>query len=133
VESLTTPSQVKIAIALLWGALLIGLAESIPHLFPFEADDAYLDAVMMVVLLVLLIANAALIFFAARQRNWARIALLVLCIAGVATYVVWPPEWDAEPWWTWISTVAATVFEVAAVSMLFLGRGGQWFALRKGT
>jgi hypothetical protein len=71
-----------------------------------------------------------LIYFVARRHNWARLALLIWIVASFIPYIIWWPEFEADPWWTWIGFVLASLLELVALSLLFTRRASLWYATR---
>jgi hypothetical protein len=68
------------------------------------------------------------IYFVWRRRNWARIVLLLLTIAGVAATFWFPPE--GASFSEWSVEIALTGAELLALYWLFTGPGAAWFSKR---
>ncbi len=111
-------------------ALLVNCVGSVLNLEPLTDEDLSFNTSMVIILGAVFSTNALLIYVASRRRNWARIMLLLLTIAGLSLYVIWPTDFFSDPWWSWVPTGLATVLEVAALGMLFLGDGAKWYSNR---
>ncbi|HET7732111.1 MAG TPA: hypothetical protein VFK48_18960 [Usitatibacter sp.] len=123
------PPQVRRAVILLWIALVAAIGSMV---FAFDVAafaDPEMASFVWPFLIGTVILNAALIHYISRRRNWARVVLLVLTIAGIAV-MVWPFDDVALTWDSLVSDVAFTALDVIALYWLFTGPGAVWFARR---
>ncbi len=73
---------------------------------------------------------AFFIFFAARRKNWARIALLVSTLGGWCLWYLWLTWFRAGAdyvWWRWLGYGSLTALELVALVLLFFGKGDLWY------
>ncbi len=122
-----TPSQVRQAIILLWAAQVLVVIDAVLTLVNPEPDMAGDTGLLVVLFLIVLAVYATLITFAARRKNWARIALLVSVIITSAGYFLLPSE-TPDPWWTEANFWLSSILEVVAMYWLFSGAGARWYA-----
>jgi hypothetical protein len=78
------PVQVRRAVALMWASLAIGILFTIPALEPVDPEAKEFEAAMWVVTTISFLIPAVLIVFVSRRKNWARVAMLILTIVGIA-------------------------------------------------
>jgi hypothetical protein len=122
-----TPPQVRQAIILLWiTQLLVVIDAGFSMLFP-EPDMADDTGFLVLVFVIVLALYATMITFAARRKNWARIALLGAAVVSAAGYFLLPSDTPA-PWWTEANIWLSSILEMIALYWLFSGAGAQWYA-----
>lgn len=126
------PVQVRRAVALMWASIGIGILFTIPALEPIDPEAEEFEAAMWAVMTISFLIPAVLVVFVSRRKNWARIAMLILTIVGIASYLAFPSEMTAEPMWSIASTILVTVLDVVALFWLFSGPGAKWFRSAKG-
>ena len=124
------PLQVRRAIALLWVALALSIVETVLNLTSMYDEGPGFAVTMLLLFGVTFGVNAVLIFFASRQRRWARLLLLVATLFGLGLYLYWLPEMDAGPWWHSIGNIATSAMDIVALFMLYLGAGATWYSKR---
>jgi hypothetical protein len=120
-----TPLQVSRAVRLLWLSLGLATLSTIAEWPLMTPEDRAFELWIGITVAVVTVLQAALIFFASRRRNWARISLLVVLLLGAATFVFFPGE--DEPWWYWMSVVSSFVLDGIAIFWLFSGVAAEWF------
>jgi peptidoglycan/LPS O-acetylase OafA/YrhL len=120
------PAQVRRAVIILWTSLAIGIAQELLNL------DSHAKEYWAIVVLTtggMFAINALLIHLVSRGRNWARIVLLILTIAGLPVYVLWPGEYFTDLW-SLVVTCLGIVLDLTALAMLFTGKGAKWYSSR---
>ncbi len=121
------PIQVTTAVYLLYAALVIGLLGLFD--LPGDVQTQNISTALFVETMVLSIAIIAFIYFMIlRDKNWARIILLVFFVFGVIMYMLGPKH----PLHI-VSLTIQTIIMVAAVILLFLPSSSQWFRQVKDT
>ena len=118
------PEQVRRAVILLWISLGLSAAEVLVAEL-FETSDA----VLWVLFLAIYALWAFVILAISRQRNWARIAALVIVVTSIALYAAWPDMHGNELWES-ISIAGSLILETVALFWLFTGGGAAWFRVR---
>ena len=126
------PREVTVAILLSWTVLVIETADRLWRI----SSDSYANTFyrlgqnLTAVTLFSTALVALFIFFAARRRNWARIALLVCTLGGWCLWCLWLFGFRASAeyeWWQWLGYGSLTATEFAALVLLFLGKGALWY------
>ena len=125
---LERPAQVTRAVQLMWISLALAFAASIPeYLEPVPTDFPTPVWSLWVVLALVWLVWGLLIFLVARRHNWARVAMLLLFIAGVGSSI-WDPSVIFElPVYSLAVEVIDTLISVLALYWLFTGSGAVWF------
>jgi len=127
-----TPREVTVAIRLSWTVLVIETADRLWRISR-DPDASTLSRLgqNLTAATVLSTALVALfIFFAARRRNWARIALLVSTLGGWCLWLLWLVWFRAGAeyvWWQWLGYGSLSAMELAALILLFYGDGALWY------
>ncbi len=122
------PPQVRQAITLLWTAQLLGVVDIVLTLMDPDLDLAGHTGFFLVISVIVLFAlYAALIIFAAKRKNWARITLLVLTIVTTTAFV-WMPSEALDPWWTVALSWLISILEIVALFWMFTGAGARWYS-----
>jgi len=124
----TMPAQVGGALTLLWATLLLNILDSSLNFGETESAGPDFQFALALILAGIFSINALLIYFASRRRNWARIALLLFTILGLSTYLFFPTDLAAYPWWSGMLTAITTLFEIVALTLLFFGSGAKWYS-----
>ena len=124
------PIQVRRAVALMWASLAIGYILSIPAWEPVPAELEEYEVFAWLALSVGFAIPASLIFLVSRQRNWARVILLLLTVGGLSFVAAFWNEDPAEPMWSKASTIFTSVLDLIALYWLFSRPASQWFASR---
>ncbi|HYW56200.1 MAG TPA: hypothetical protein VE934_04525 [Polaromonas sp.] len=124
-----TPPQVRQAIILLWVAQIVVVIDAVLTLINPEPDMAGETGFLVFLFLIVLAVYATLITFAARRKNWARIALLISVISTSAGYFLLPSE-TPDPWWTEANFWLSSILELLAMYWLFSGAGARWYAVK---
>ena len=127
-----SPREVKVAIFLSW---IVVASETADRLWRISKDPdastfSRLGFNLMIATLSSAVLIASFIFFAARRHNWARIALLITTLGGWCLWFVWLSWFRARTkyvWWEWLSYGSLTVLELAAIILLFRGKGALWY------
>lgn len=120
-----TPSQVRIAVWLLWASLAAATLASLWEIATSAEHAATRTEDLLWLLGATVLLGAIPTYFVSRRANWARIVTLVLIVLGVAAMAYLWSTGDisaADPW-----LVGTTVIDVVAVSLLFTGAGSKWF------
>jgi hypothetical protein len=123
------PREVTVAILLSWTVLVIETADRLWRI----SSDSYANTFyrlgqnLTAVTLFSTALVALFIFFAARRRNWARIALLVCTLGGWCLWLVWLWAGGEYVWWRWLGYGSLTAMELAALILLFYGNGALWY------
>jgi len=122
------PLQVTRAVWLLWVSLALVAASAIPvYLEPVPSDFPTPVWSLWVVLAAVWLFWGLLIFLVSRRHNWARIAVLVLYVAGLGVWV-WDPSPILElPVYSLAIEVIDTLIYALALYWLFTGAGALWF------
>ena len=126
------PRKVKVAIFLSWTVVVI---ETIDRLWRISRDSyattfTRLGSSLTIETLSSAGLVACFIFFAARRHNWARIALLVSTLGGWCLWYLWLFWFRASAeyvWWQWLGYGSLTAMELAALVLLFFGKGALWY------
>ena len=119
------------AVALMWASIALGIVFAIPAWEPLPPELQEYEFFGWIAMCVGFAIPVALILFVSRQRNWARIALLLLTVAGLALSVAFWDEEPAEPLWSKLSTIFLTMLDLVALYWLFSRPASQWFKARK--
>jgi len=120
------PREITLATRLLWVSLLLGVLNSMLQ-WSYIREKASVGFILTVQAGTLIIL-VWLVYQTGRGRNWARILLLLLFVAGIA---VEPRAVLAS---LTISTVsggigiAQLLMEVLSLYLLFLSEGRSWYA-----
>jgi hypothetical protein len=129
------PAQVKAAIFLSWTVVAI---TAVDRLWRISRDSnattfTRLGENLRIATLSFAVIVGCFVFFAARRHNWARIALLVSTLCGWLLWYVWL-SWfkasDEYAWWQWLGYDSLAAMELAAVVLLFSGKGALWYERR---
>ena len=115
----------------MWVSLAIGYVLAIPAWEPVPPELKEYEMFAWLALFVGFAIPASLIFFVSRQRNWARIVLLLLTVGGLSLIVAFWNEDPTEPIWSKASTIFTGVLDLIALYWLFSRPASQWFASRK--
>ncbi len=133
------PTQVRNAFLLLWASLALTTIDSAIALIAPEFIDpelSYLFWWWIALSFVLIGANAYLIYCASRQRNWARIVLLVVLLSIVALNLairfIFPTEWSSNDFWSDATAWACSAMDALALYWLFSGAAARWYAEKAG-
>ena len=123
------PREVRAAIFLSWTVVLI---ETVERLWRISiSPDATTFSRLGLVLTGVTLASAALValfvFFAARRRNWGRIGLLVCTLGAWCLWFFWSQTVAENVWWQWLAYAIFTAMELAALVLLFYGKGAPWY------
>src|SRR5437870_12863645 len=126
------PREVKAAIFLSWTVVVV---ETIDRLRRISMDSyattfTRLGSNLRIETLSSAAVVACFIFFAARRHNWARIGLLVSTLGGWVLWCLWLFWFRASAeyqWWQWLEYGGLTAMELAALLLLFLGKGAVWY------
>ena len=110
--------------------MLIAFASLIPDWPTLAPDEEEFKSILYAVFAFSFIFPAWLIFLAGRRRNWARIGLLLLTVAGLAAEIAFPGDWANEPPWSIAVTIIVTAMDIIALYWLFTGPGAAWFRHR---
>jgi len=120
---------VKIAIALSWIVVLI---DTVERLWRISVSDwaftfSRLRFSWTVETLVSAVLVGLFIFFASRRHNWARIGLLVSTLGGWLLWYVWTRTVTEYSSWQLLLLASVTAMELAALVLLFSGKGAAWY------
>jgi len=123
------PREVKIAIFLSWGVVVI---ETIERLWRISNDsDARTFPRFGFIWTAVALSSTAIvgatIFFASRRRNGGRIALLVCTLGAWSLWFLWPRTLDEYGLWQWVTYGTIVVMELVALLLLFVGPGAAWY------
>jgi hypothetical protein len=125
---LERPAQVTRAVQLMWISLALAIAASIPaYLEPSPTDFPMPVWSLWLVLALVWLVWVLLIFLVARRHNWARVAMLVLFIAGVGSSIWDPSALLQLPVYSLAVEAIDTLISALALYWLFTGRGAVWF------
>lgn len=112
------PLEVHIFEALALSSAVVGLV----HLFAVS-DPSLWDAIVMTA------PTVALIFLVSRKRkNWARLVLAILFVAGLVMMIVMRRIAFAEGYW--FVTLAVTLLQGGAIALAFTKEASTW--IKKG-
>lgn len=124
-NALTKPSQVTLALQLLWGSVGLGVFE---FLFRWPNID---NAAPLSFVLVVAIATTALvswlIVMIGRGRNWARIVYLVVFLLGVPLIAFGLTEELTRRPVIGLINLAQMALQAVALVLLFRPPGSSWF------
>lgn len=122
-----TPPQVRQAIILLWITQILGVVDAgLTLMFP-EPDMVGETGFLVVIFMIVLGLYDTMIAFAAKRKNWARIALLISAVITTTGVFLLPSE-TPDPWWTEANFWISSILEMIALYWLFSGAGAQWYA-----
>ena len=122
------PAPVRIAIVLLWGSLALGVIEGFLEIESLLELNSQFQLFMAVGSAIAVSIMATLIYLASRQKNWARVALLMVIVFPYSTYLIFPSEAAADPLSSWVLIGIISVCDAVALLLLFIGRGARWFS-----
>lgn len=130
--AMKAPRQIHIAIALSLVVLLVETANSLWRIAMDSEARASMTfaAVWIAVALATNALTALLIFHSSRRRNWARIALLLWTLGSWMLWFIYPQRLGDHARWGWLVVGALFIMELAALILLFGGRGGVWYSSR---
>jgi len=124
-----SPREVRIAIALSWGALAIETGDRLWR--RATSPDAHTFVNVGFFWGAGIVAFAAFVAFfvlaASRRHNWGRVALLLSTLGGWCLWYFWMRDAADYAWWQWVTLVSATAMELVALILLFSGRGAAWY------
>jgi len=131
------PRQIKTAIAL---SSTVVVLETADRLWRISSDSdattfTRLGFNLRIATLVSAVLVATFIFFAARRRHWARVALLVSTLAGWCLWLLgfsWFRTGAEYGGWRWLGYGTLTAFELTALVLLFFGPGARWYRAASG-
>ena len=123
-RTMETPAQVQIALKLLWGSFALGLVHVV-SLALFDESSWESAAFLITIVAVTSAAYAALIVYAGKRHNWARVVLLLAAIASVALFLF--PADEPEPLWSTALILVSSLLEIAAMFWLFSRVGNEWY------
>jgi hypothetical protein len=133
---MNAPGQVKVAIFLSWIVVVITTADRLWRISMDSHATTFtrLGTNLRVATLTAAAVVGCFIFFAGRRHNWARIALLVSTFGGWCLWCLWLSWFQASAeyvWWQWLGYGSLTAMELAAMVLLFFGKGAQWYRSAK--
>lgn len=128
------PRQVKIAIVLSWMVVAITTADRWRRISmnPDASTFTTLGENLRIETLCMAAVVGFFIFFAARRHNWGRIGLLVSTLGGWCLWFLWLFLFRASAqyvWWQWAGYCTVAAMELAALVLLFSGKGARWYRL----
>jgi hypothetical protein len=126
------PREVKAAIFLSWTVVVIETADRLWRISmdSHAATFTRLGSSLRIETLSSAALVGSFIFFAAPRHNWARIALLVSTLGGWCLWYIWLSGFRASAeyvWWQWLGYGSLTAVELAALVLLFFGKGARWY------
>jgi len=119
------PRQVKIAVALLWLSLVLGIPEAV--LSSGQAGGGAAGVATAVVMLVIFGLFGFVTVKVQQGRNWARIVMLVLTALSVAAMLFPSDEASAQGPLLQGLYLFDVVIEVVAMYLVFSKPGSLWF------
>ncbi|MBI4149487.1 hypothetical protein HY491_03490 [Candidatus Woesearchaeota archaeon] len=123
------PNRVSTAIKLLYLSVVISIVQSF---FTSPAlDNIPPLALIIFVNMFSLAILSFFIFMAAKGRNWARIVLLVLFIAGIPFFIYSLPRLLLLNPINGILNIGNTILTIIALVFLFQKSSSDWFRLMK--
>jgi ABC-type Fe3+-siderophore transport system permease subunit len=122
------PVQIQWAVVLLGLSLIAGFIAGAGEMAFGFAEEPEFEWLFLGVFFGSFVLMGIPIYFVWRRRNWARIVLLLLTIAGVATTFWLPPE--GASFREWSMEIALTGADLLALYWLFTGSGAAWFSKR---
>jgi surface polysaccharide O-acyltransferase-like enzyme len=121
------PTKVRNAVLLLWASLLLGTLGT----FAASTSEDDIEWAGWVVFAIGYGVNGYLIYKISKQKNWARIALLVLTVLAAAAmlvaWAVWPEVMGGDPWWSDLLFGVTMIADIVAMVWLFSDAGNAWF------
>ena len=126
------PREVKAAILLSWTVVVIETADRLWRISmdSYATTFTRLGTNLTIATLSSAALVASFIFFAARRHNLARIALLVSTLGGWCLWYLWLFWFRASAeylWWQWLGYGSLSAMELAALVLLFFGKGALWY------
>ena len=127
----TTPRRVRRAVALLWASLALSVVQMLLDAeFATLADEDGFAAVFWTLVIGSTAFVGVLIHFIGRGRRWARTLMLLVTVVGTVLLVLPWDEQDYLAGWTvasFVSTLALTLMDAAALYWLYTGEAKDWF------
>jgi hypothetical protein len=123
------PWEVKLAIVLSWGALVIGTGERLWRISVSDFANTFvrLRLTWTAETLSSALLVAIFIYFASRRHNWGRIGLLVCTLSGWFLWYIWTRTVTEYAGWQWVVLASVTAMELLALILLFFGKGAAWY------
>jgi len=127
------PQPVRVAVTLLYIALLIGVINGLLNIFFVSATNSVETAMpygSVLSVIMLLVATAILGFFyfkIGQGRNWARILVLVLFILGALYFVFSIVGMFQEGYLIPVISIINTIIILIAIVLLFKQEASDWF------
>ena len=124
-KNIQQPSQIHIALILLWISLGVGLLISLIDSNPALAgvSTAFIVTVAVAVLAVM----AFFIFHIGRGRNWARITFLILFLLGTWPFMQELVGMFNRSLIACLLSVTQFVLQISAIYLIFTKPGNAWF------
>jgi len=122
----SAPQLVKIATALLWLSLMIGVC-NVLYGAAARSHNAAVVAAIVVVMGIVFGLYSGLILAIRRGRNWARIFLLIAMFGGYLLTVLRPGRYFPKETVGAVVWVIQAMMQTTALCLLFLRPARPWF------
>jgi xanthine/uracil permease len=126
---MNAPREVKLAIALSWTVLVMETADRLWRISinPDANTFTRLRFVWTLATMSSTMLVAIFIISASRRHNWGRIGLLVSTFGGWCLWYFWTRSVSEYLEWQRFVLVSVTAMELAALILLFRGKGAAWY------
>ncbi len=123
------PREVKIALLMSWCVLVIETVDRFRRISADRDVNYYsrlkfnftAETVSATVIVAIFIVTAS------RRQNWGRIALLISTLGGWILWLLYALTIAQYALWQWLGYGTITALELAALLLLFRGKGARWY------
>lgn len=123
------PREVKIALLMSWCVLVIETVDRFRRISADRDVNYYsrlkfnftAETVSATVIVAIFIVTAS------RRQNWGRIALLISTLGGWILWLLNALTIAQYALWQWLGYGTITALELAALLLLFRGKGARWY------
>ena len=123
------PREVKIALLTSWCVLVIETVDRFRRIST-DPDVNYYSRLKFNLTAETVSATVIVAIFivaASRRQNWGRIALLVSTLGGWLLWLLYALTFAQYGVWQWLGYGSITAMELAALLLLFRGKGALWY------
>jgi hypothetical protein len=121
------PSEVDLAVAILWTSFTLGVAGSLVVLYPFFTSNARSTLFPLSVLFIFLSGYSYLISAISNGKNWARICFLVIFLIGICYAIFDLSTYFSGSIFRDIVKVLQDLMQITALAALFAPNSNRWF------
>ena len=121
------PSEVDLAVAILWTKFLLAIVAALVVWYPFFTSNPQSILFPLSVLFLVLGCYAYIISAVSVGKNWARICLLVFVLIGICYSIFNSSTYFSGSTFRDIVTVLQDLMQISAVVALFAPNSNLWF------